>query len=67
MTRNIYQINNGAAGAPYYAQQKTPWSAFTSGFTTQNAVCLFKVNGKKLSMVVINPDTLEEVDSLKIR
>lgn len=67
LKRTIYQINNGAAGAPYYAQQQTPWSAFTSGFTTQNAVCMFRVEGKKVSMVVINPDTLEEVDSLELR
>jgi len=67
LKRMVYQINNGAAGAPYYAQQQTPWSAFTSGFTTQNAVCFFRVEGKKLSMVVINPDTLEEVDHLVLR
>lgn len=24
----IYQINNGAAGAPYYAQEVLPWSRF---------------------------------------
>lgn len=67
LKRTIFQINNGAAGAPYYAQQKTPWTPFTSGFTTQNAVCLFTVEGKSISMVVINPDTLEEIDQLKLR
>ena len=67
LKRTIYQINNGAAGAPYYAQQETPWTPFTSGFTTQNAVCLFTVEGESISMVVINPDTLEEVDHLKMR
>ena len=67
LKRIVYQINNGAAGAPYYAQQQTPWTPFTTGFTTQNAVCLFTVEGKEISMIVINPDTLEEIDQIKLR
>ncbi len=67
LSRTIYQINNGAAGAPYYAQQETPWTPYTSGFTTQNAVCMFTVDGNSVSMIVINPDTLEEIDKLKLR
>lgn len=67
LTRTIYQINNGAAGAPYYAQEVTPWTPFVSGFTTQNAVVFFHINGKSLEMEVLNPDTLEEVDRLKLR
>ena len=66
LTRTIYQINNGAAGAPYYAQEQTPWTPFTSGFTTQNAVVYFHVEGESLEMEVINPDTLEKVDELKL-
>ncbi len=65
LKRTVYQINNGAAGAPYYAQSEVPWTPFTTGFTTQNAVCLFTVEGKKIKMVVINPDTLEEIDDLE--
>lgn len=60
--RRIWQINNGAAGAPYYAQEETPWSEFTQGFTTQNALVLLDVDGKSIKVRVINPDTLEEVD-----
>lgn len=60
--RTIYQINNGAAGAPYYAQQQTPWTAFTEGFTTQNALVLIHVDGNKVELEVLNPDTLEEID-----
>lgn len=67
LSRTIYQINNGAAGAPYYAQQETPWTPYTSGFTTQNAVCMFTVDGNSVSMIVINPDTLEEIDKLKLK
>jgi 3',5'-cyclic AMP phosphodiesterase CpdA len=67
LTRTIYQINNGAAGAPYYAQEKTPWTQWVTGFTTQNALVLFHVNGKEIEMEVLNPDTLEEVDRMKLR
>ena len=67
MSRTVYQINNGAAGAPYYAQEQTPWSASVSGFTTQNALVLFHINGKKVSMEVLNPDTLEKFDELELR
>ncbi len=65
LKRTVYQINNGAAGAPYYAQRDVPWTPFTTGFTTQNAVCFFTVNGSKIKMVVVNPDTLEEIDELE--
>lgn len=60
--RTIWQINNGAAGAPYYAQEPTPWSEKVQGFTTQNALVLFDVHGSSISVRVLNPDTLEEVD-----
>ena len=66
LKRTIYQINNGAAGAPYYAQEETPWTPFTSGFTTQNAVVFFHIDGESIEMEVINPDTLEKVDELKL-
>ena len=62
LERDIWQINNGAAGAPYYAQEQTPWSEHVQGFTTRNALVLIRVEGKKVSMKVINPDTLELID-----
>lgn len=65
--RPIYQVNNGAAGAPYYAQEVLPWSAHTKSFSVENALCLFYVNGKKIEMRVINPDTLNELDYLKLK
>ena len=67
LSRTIYQINNGAAGAPYYAQAEVPWTPVTTGFSTQNALCLFYVDGKHIKMQVLNPDTLEEIDSLELR
>lgn len=65
--RPIYQINNGAAGAPYYAQEKLPWSAFTRSFSVENALCLFYVEGDSVFMQVLNPDTLNEIDRLQLR
>jgi len=67
LNRTIYQINNGAAGAPYYAQEQTPWTPFTSNFTTQNALVFFHIEGSKIKMEVLNPDTLELVDELELR
>ena len=60
--RTIWQINNGAAGAPYYALQQTPWSANVQRFSTQNAHVLIYVHGKKVRIEVLNPDTLDLID-----
>lgn len=67
ITRPVYQINNGAAGAPYYAQEQAPWSPCVEHFTTQNAVVLIHVDGKKINVVVKNPDTLETVDEFILK
>ncbi len=66
ITRKVYHINNGAAGAPYYAQEKTPWTNWVKKFTTQNALVLFYVNGKKVHVVVKNPDTLEIIEEYNL-
>ncbi len=66
LSRTIYQVNNGAAGAPYYAQEITPWSPFVAGFTTQNALVFFHVKKKRIEVEVVNPDTLEEVDRFRL-
>lgn len=63
LNRSIYQINNGACGAPYYAQEKTPWTDYVSGFSTQNALVLLDVDGKEIKVRVLNPDTLEEIET----
>ena len=62
LKRTIWQINNGSAGAPYYAQEQTPWTNKVKGFTTQNVVVYFHVDGKKIEVEVQNPDTLEPVE-----
>ncbi|BAX79834.1 metallophosphoesterase family protein [Labilibaculum antarcticum] len=67
LSRTFYQINNGAAGAPYYAQEKTPWSANVRNFSTQNALVLFDVDGAKIHVRVKNPDTLELIDEYTLR
>jgi hypothetical protein len=67
LTRPFFQINNGAAGAPYYAQDVTPWSAFVKGFSTQNALCLIRVQGPRVELEVVNPETLEVLDRAVLR
>ncbi|MBD3409826.1 MAG: hypothetical protein GF419_06420 [Ignavibacteriales bacterium] len=68
LSRPIYQINNGAAGAPYYAQdERPPWSAHTKGFTTRNALVFFRVEGESVTMTTYNPDTLEKFAELILR
>ncbi len=65
--RTIFQVNNGAAGAPYYAQEQTPWTPWVSGFTTQNALVFFHVDGGSVEMEVVNPITLEEIQRMTLR
>jgi hypothetical protein len=67
LKRPFWQINNGAAGAPYYAQDETPWSAAVSGFSTQHAICLLIVEGRKVSIETVNPETLEVLDRAVLR
>lgn len=67
LNRTFYQINNGAAGAPYYAQEKTPWSENVRNFSTQNALVLIDVDGNKIKVRVKNPDTLELIDEYILR
>jgi hypothetical protein len=68
LRRPFYQINNGAAGAPYYAQDRTPpWSAHVKAFSTQNALCLFHVKGPRVRIEVVNPETLEVIDRAVLR
>lgn len=66
LNRTIYQINNGAAGAPYYAQEVLPWSRFCYSFTTRNALAFITVHGDKIMVKTINPDTLEEIETFEI-
>ncbi|MEA2042843.1 MAG: metallophosphoesterase [Bacteroidota bacterium] len=66
-TRNIWQINNGSAGAPYYVHDITPpWSDAVEVFSTQTALVLFQVEGMKIDVIVKNPETFEIIDAFNI-
>ncbi len=67
LNRTFYQVNNGAAGAPYYAREETPWMDHVRGFTTQNALVLFHIDGDTVKVTVLNPDTLEVIDEYGLR
>ena len=67
LSRTFYQINNGAAGAPYYAREKTPWMEHVSNFSTQNALVLFDIEGQEVHVRVKNPDTMEKIDEYTLR
>ncbi len=66
VSRPIWMINNGAAGAPYYGQEVTPWQATLIEFTTQNALVLFHISGTQGRVEVINPDTFEKLDEFDL-
>ncbi len=66
LSRTIFQINNGAAGAPYYAKEKLPWSEYCKSFTTRNALVFITVDGDRVTVETINPDTLEEIESFEL-
>jgi len=65
LSRTIHQINNGAAGAPYYAQVQMPWTDKVSNFSTQNAIVIFSIEGNEIEMKVINPDSFDEIDEFE--
>lgn len=67
ISRPFYQINNGAAGAPYYAMEQTPWSSSVKKFSTQNAVVFVRIKNKKVYVKVINPDTYELLEEVQIK
>lgn len=67
LSRKFYQINNGAAGAPYYAKEVTPWMDHLRNFSTQNAVVIIEVEGSKVHVRVKNPDTLDLIDEYDLR
>jgi hypothetical protein len=62
VTRPLWLINNGAAGAPYYGREETPWAAHVESFTTRNALVFFHVDGKEWKFEVIDPVTLERIE-----
>ncbi len=66
LRRPFIQITNGAAGAPYYAPEKLPWSADVKKFSTQNALMIVDIIGQHVHVRVFNPDTFEPIDSFDL-
>jgi len=67
ISRPFWQITNGSSGAPYYGQQQLPWTESVEKFSTQYALMLFDINGEKISLRVINPDTMEEIETVDLK
>lgn len=44
----VWQVINGCAGAPFYAQQATPWSDNVKKFSSQTAYTIFTVKGSQV-------------------
>ena len=64
--RPLTFITNGAAGAPYHGQEVTPWTDWVDKFSSQYAVVFIHVDGKKVWCEVINPDTMEMIDTFTL-
>ncbi|NPA46066.1 MAG: hypothetical protein GXO24_02510 [Chlorobi bacterium] len=67
LRRPFIQITNGAAGAPYYAPEKLPWSDHVQKFSTQNALMIFDVVGPHIHVRVFNPDTFELIEEFQLQ
>lgn len=65
--RDFWQITNGSAGAPYYGQEDLIWSKNVKKYTTQYALMLFDIDGKNVNLRVINPDTFELIEEVKLK
>jgi len=62
LSRDFWQITNGSAGAPYYGQEKLPWSDHVRFFSLQYALVFIDVHGDTIQLEVINPDTYELIE-----
>ncbi|OQX76048.1 MAG: hypothetical protein B6D64_10600 [Bacteroidetes bacterium 4484_276] len=50
ISRTFWQLTNGSAGAPYYAQEQLIWSDNVEKFSTQYALIFFNVDGKNIKI-----------------
>ena len=66
LSRPFVQIVDGAAGAPYYAQENLPWTPSLKKFSSQYALVLFNIEGEKIEIEVINPNTLETIEKVDL-
>ncbi|MCF8366351.1 MAG: metallophosphoesterase family protein [Bacteroidales bacterium] len=67
ISRTFWQLTNGAAGAPYYAQEQLPWTNNVEAFSTQYALIFFHIEGNKIKVEVLNPDTLEKIEDFDLK
>lgn len=65
-TNPVWQIISGGTGAPFYAQQDTPWSGDVKSFYPSKHYCMVSVNRDKVSLKVIS-DSGEIVDECVLR
>ncbi|RLD91222.1 MAG: hypothetical protein DRJ09_01690 [Bacteroidetes bacterium] len=67
LDRPFWQITNGSSGAPYYGQEKLLWSSSVEKFSTQYALMLFTIEGTKVKLSVVNPDTMEKIEDVILK
>jgi len=67
LNRPFWQITNGSSGAPYYGQEKLLWSSSVEKFSTQYALMLFTIEGTKVKLSVVNPDTMEKIENVTLK
>ncbi|MCD4843185.1 MAG: metallophosphoesterase family protein [Methanosarcinales archaeon] len=65
-TNPVCQIITGGAGAPFYAQQETPWSDDVEFFYPSKHYCLVSVDGGIVSLKVVS-DSGEIVDECVLK
>jgi hypothetical protein len=70
--RDLWHITVGSAGAPYYYVESALWNKgypkdtqYLKLLSTQHAVALFRVHGPSLELEVVNPDTLDIIDTIE--
>ncbi len=51
-TKPLWQVISGGAGAPYYTEEKAPWSGSSKFFTALYHYILFRADRKRISMEV---------------
>ncbi|VUT24019.1 MAG: Calcineurin-like phosphoesterase [Candidatus Methanolliviera sp. GoM_asphalt] len=62
----VWQIVSGGAGAPFYAQQKAPWTKNVRYFYPGKNYCLIEVNGERASLKVLG-DSGEVIDECPLK
>lgn len=67
LSRPLWQITNGSAGAPYYGKEELPWSDNVQFFSLQYALVFIDIEADNVWLKVTNPDTLEEIETIKLR